>query len=605
MCGIAGVISIDDSRRPMLEGMLNQLSHRGPDDRGVLLGDNFALGMTRLAVVNIGNGKQPVDNSDNNLIVVFNGEIYNYRQLIIEYKHLFDEHCDIHGISEALLITKLFEEFDISFVELLRGMFAIAIWDKTNSRLVLIRDRFGEKPLYYSVQKNMIVFASEIHAFRNTASNFSVNMTAVQDVFEYGYILNQDTIFNEILVVPPATVLEIREGELTSHIYWKHDARNKISCGVHQALEILDASISASVQLQSYSERNFGVYLSGGVDSSLIAFYLQQINSKKVDSFSIGFHEKLFDESGVANSVSLSIGTSHHTFLLSPTRENLERCLFSLDQPFADSSYFPSFFLNQFAHDNGIVVAFGGDGGDESFLGYDRYRAILIAHRFRIPLRLSRYLVKNMDFRSSRYSKFLKVKSSYSDFYELYHELVQLNNLDVFKSVFSKDISSRNRKLSRGNFLENVEDLIELDLNTYLPGDILFKTDRASMAHGVELRSPFLDHKYFELASSLPTPMRIRLSQGKFLLKKLVSKKIPEVDFYRTKMGFGIPRADWMRGPFLPILEEILLSESCKNRGWFDVKQLRHEIEMHKSGNDRDNILWPALIIESWAQRWL
>jgi len=605
MCGIAGVISIDDSRAHMLEGMLDKLSHRGPDGRGVLLGDNFALGMTRLAVVNIGSGKQPVDNSDNTLIVVFNGEIYNFRQLIIEYRHLFGENCDIYGISEAVLITRLFEEFDISFVELLRGMFAIAIWDKTNARLVLIRDRFGEKPLYYSVQKNMIFFASEIHAFRNIATNFSINMTAVQDVFEYGYILNQDTIFKEILIVPPATVLEIREGEIASHIYWKYDARNKISCGVHQALEILDASISASVQLQSYSERNFGVYLSGGVDSSLIAFYLQQINSTKVDSFSIGFREKLFDESAVAKSVSLSIGTSHHSFILSPTRENLEKCLFSLDQPFADSSYFPSFFLNQFAHDNGIVVAFGGDGGDESFLGYDRYRAILIAHRFRIPLRLSQYLVKNIDFHSPRYSKFFKVKSSYSDLYKLYHELVQLNKLDVFKSIFSEDISSRNRKFSRGNFLENVEDLIELDLNTYLPGDILFKTDRASMAHGIELRSPFLDHKYFEIASSLPTSMRIRLFQSKFLLKKLVSEKIPEVNFYRTKMGFGIPRADWMRGPFLPILKEVLLSESCKNRGWFDVKQLRHEIELHKSGIDRDNILWPALIIESWAQRWL
>lgn len=602
MCGIAGYVTTKNSNSLSIGPILSKLSHRGPDDIGYYEDDQCSIGMTRLAIVDVHNGKQPAVDNTNQLAVVFNGEIYNFKELVLNFCRSFST-C-----TEAELIGHLYRQFGSGFVKLLRGMYAIAIWDRNSRKLLLIRDRFGEKPLFWFMKNEVFYFSSEVSALPYHSLNLSINTRSLFSLFRYGYIEPDSSIFNEIQALPPASILHYQNNSVRIERYWSANSVPKIQCTRVEAEQIIDEALEESVFLQSYSERPMGVYLSGGVDSSLIAYYLSRLHYDQIKTFSIGFQETYFDESDLAVQVSKSIGSEHHSLQLIPSQADLEECLNALDQPFADSSFFATYFLNKFAKANGIIVAFGGDGGDESSLGYDRYRALYLSTKYSSFLELISEFKILKGTASPRYRKFLDAISRSTSLDQTYQSFIEFNSRnDILKLLSPEftnelDFSLANTFSDSSDLLTIMDEVSHFDLQTYLPGDILSKVDIASMANGIEVRSPFLDHKYFEKSVSIPTKMKINSWGTKLILKRIATQKIPQVNFYRKKMGFGIPRADWLRGPFLPYVEDVLLGRECRERGWFNADYLNQVVKEHKTGFNRDSLIWPALVIENWAR---
>jgi len=578
--------------------------HRGPDELGTFYADNFAMGITRLAIVNVDFGQQPVQDLHNKYVVVFNGEIYNFRELRKIYADELRKYWVKSTISEAELIAFLFNKFDKDFVHKLRGMFAIAIWNKHSSSLTLIRDRFGEKPVWYYHREGQFLFASEIKAFKSFNLPLTLNLNSINDIFQYGYICPPKSIFNEIHCVPAGSILTVTKDGVDVSKYWNLYRNSQNNISKMEAYDSVESALSSAVELQCYSERDFGLYLSGGVDSSLIAFYLQNNFNTPIKTYSIDFHELKYDESEMSLKVSKVLGTNHKSFFLDPSQENLKEVFDSLDQPFADSSFFATYFLNKFAREDGIVVAFGGDGGDESFIGYDRYRAIYLAQRFALPIHVARVLISTLFSPFVKRNRIFKALSLSDDLSSLYEQFIVLNNPHFLKNLINTEFQYNSNPMTRGVILSEVEDFVRFDLNTYLPGDILVKSDLASMANSIELRSPFLDHEYFQTAASIPLKYRVNTRHSKILLKEIATKNLKGIDFYRKKMGFGIPRAEWLRGPLAKYSREILLGDDCKNRGWLNQNYLREIIDEHELGADHDNVIWPALVLESWANKW-
>jgi len=606
MCGIAGRVGSSDHSQPTLEAMVATLHHRGPDDRGYFRAPGVELGMARLAIVDVASGQQPTHDNSGAITAIFNGEIYNFAEL---RANLIKEGYRFKSNGDCEVIANLYHRHGQNFVTYLRGMFAIAIWDSRDQSLHLVRDRVGKKPLLYSQTSEGIIFASEARALLKAGVSNEVNPHAIHEVMAFGYVNAPRTIYRSISALEPATILTFKQNQISMERYWHLDLSTKEKWDEERSLTEVQNSLREAVTIRTNFERRAGAYLSGGVDSSLVTKYLAETSPQGLNTYSVRLPHQSFDESGYAQSVAKQIGTTHHTLDLEVTKNSLVEVLESLDQPFADSSYFATYYLNKAASAH-IVVAFGGDGGDEAMAGYDRYRAAVALQRFNPLLAIGtpiKPLLRSLGRKGTRLAEQLRREPSLAD---RYIDMVALNREGALTGLLSPELRSGARHELLATFggsqgMNEIERLVAVDFASYLPGDLLVKADWAAMAHSVELRSPMLDHRFLELCAKVPTRFRSNFRGGKLLLKKLATHEIPGIDFHRSKMGFGIPRADWMRGPFLPILEEILLSESCKNRGWFDAKQLRHEIELHKSGNNRDNILWPALIIESWAQRWL
>jgi len=605
MCGIAGQVGATEGSASPLDAMVATLDHRGPDDRGYFRAPGVELGMARLAIVDVAHGQQPTLDNSGSIVATFNGEIYNFIELREElikegYRFSSDGDCEV--------IANLFHRYGKRFVSFLRGMFAIAIWDARDESLYLVRDRVGKKPLLYSQTPTGIVFASEARALIKAGISQDVDFIALNEVLNFGYINSPRTIYSKISSLPPATILCFHKNKLSVEKYWSLDLLNKKNWSQNQALIEVEGALRDSVGVRTKYERTSGIYLSGGVDSSLIAKYLFEALNQNLNSYSVRFSESAYDETRFAQDVAAHIGTQHYILDLEVSADSLWEVLSSLDQPFADSSYFATYQLNKAAHEH-IVVAFGGDGGDEAMAGYDRYRASVAMQQINTLLPLAaplRPLVRALGRKGARLADFLIREKSLAERYR--HTMTLINSVDLaqllsppLKHDVSSHFASRFNSISAANDLEK---LVAMDFESYLPGDLMVKADWASMAHSIELRSPMLDHKFLEVCAQVPTRYRSSTQGGKLLLKELATKAIPGVDFKRSKMGFGIPLAKWLRGPFLPVMEEILLGEACRNRSWFNHEYLSHVIAEHKAGKNRDNILWPALIIESWASKW-
>jgi asparagine synthase (glutamine-hydrolysing) len=605
MCGIAGRVGATEGSASPLDAMVATLDHRGPDDRGYFRAPGVELGMARLAIVDVAHGQQPTLDNSGSIVATFNGEIYNFVELREElikegYRFSSDGDCEV--------IANLFHRYGKRFVSFLRGMFAIAIWDARDESLYLVRDRVGKKPLLYSQTPTGIVFASEARALIKAGISQDVDFIALNEVLNFGYINSPRTIYSKISSLPPATILCFHKNKLSVEKYWSLDLLNKKNWSQNQSLIEVEGALRDSVRVRTKYERTSGIYLSGGVDSSLIAKYLFETLNQNLNSYSVRFSESAYDETRFAQDVAARIGTQHYILDLEVSADSLWEVIGSLDQPFADSSYFATYQLNKAAHEH-IVVAFGGDGGDEAMAGYDRYRASVAMQQVNAVLTLAaplRPLVRALGRKGTRLADLLIREKSLAERYR--HTMTLINPVDLaqllsppLKHDISSHFASRFNSISAANELEK---LVAMDFESYLPGDLMVKADWASMAHGIELRSPMLDHKFLEVCAQVPTRYRSSIRGGKLLLKELATKAIPGVDFKRSKMGFGIPLAKWLRGPFLPVMEEILLGEACRNRSWFNHEYLSHVIAEHKAGKDRDNILWPALIIESWASKW-
>ena len=615
MCGIAGKVGLNAGFQTSIEDAVDSILHRGPDEQGYFVAPGVELGIARLAIIDVKRGQQPKKDSSGEITIVFNGEIYNYQEV---QKIVRDSGANLQGNGEAEALAELYKIKGTQFVDYLRGMFAIAIWDSRDKSLLLVRDRLGEKPLLYceTIQKNFY-FASEMRAFFAFGIKPDVNESQIRNYLTMGYLNTQETIVPMVKTLPPAHWLRLKNGKITIARYWQLPTFQEAVITEADATELLTKSLREAVKSQLTSERPLGVYLSGGIDSTLVAAFASQSYSKKINTFSIGFENKDYDESGYARRVADYLGTNHSELIIKPDPELILKKIGEiLDQPFGDSSIIPTFLLNQFAGKE-VVVALGGDGGDESMGGYDRYRAAPVLQKLNILLKVGRPVISLVSrygyFKLNRRGKrLLDAAQPYPSVRDRYLDLVSLVRFGELNSILHPNLRKINSvKNPLGDMWDNIdvsnssEKARILDIQTYLPNDLLFKSDTASMANGLEVRSPFLDYRYLEVAHLIPTKYKINDNEGKYLLRQIARNLVPSELIDRPKMGFAIPRAEWLRGPIKDMSYELLLGEKARARGWFDATTVTKYWNAHQSGRDYDRILWPVLMLELWARNWV
>jgi asparagine synthase (glutamine-hydrolysing) len=612
MCGITGGIGLSAPQQLLLDAQLKSIEHRGPDDTGTYVNNGIGIGMCRLAIVEIAAGKQPATDASEQIHIVWNGEIYNYRELRAELETR-GIHC--RDSSESEVVINLYLEFGLDFINKLNGMFAIAIHDARDNSLHLIRDRMGKKPLWISqLSDGTLFFASEVRALMLARPDRTLRTEMIAEVMQYGYINSPNSAFNEIHQVPPASVISWRDAKTTTATYWTADFETKVTIPYEEALETTKELIEAAVSRRLISERPLGSFLSGGYDSTVVTAYMAKLMKEKVQTYSIGFHSEAFNEAHYAKQVANYLGTNHHEEILSPDPALvIEKISHVLDQPFADSSIVPTYLLAKFAREN-LIVALGGDGGDEVFGGYDRYLATPVMQNLNPFLGLAR---KGLNFAGkqsfgntrkinrvgSQLSPKKSLASRYSSILSLTQprELISLLNPNVYTN--SSEAFFVNQ-FELGD-LTSFDRLIRSDFAAYLPGDLLVKVDIATMANSLELRSPMLDVNVVEWGISLPRKHKIKGFETKHILKDVARSLVPAELIDRPKMGFGIPRAEWLRTGMKEMLVETLTDTTATQRGWFNPSEVIKVIDTHMAGEDKDNLLWPMLMLELWARTWL
>jgi len=611
MCGITGGIGLSAPQQLLLDAQLKSIEHRGPDDTGTYVNNGIGIGMCRLAIVEIAAGKQPAADASEQIHIVWNGEIYNYQELRAELETR-GIHC--RDSSESEVVINLYLEFGLEFIKKLNGMFAIAIHDSRDRSLHLIRDRMGKKPLWISqLNDGTLFFASEVRALMLARPDRTLRTDMIAEVMQYGFINSPNSAFNEIHQVPPASVISWCDGKTTTATYWTADFDTKVAIPYEEALETTKELIEAAVSRRLISERPLGSFLSGGYDSTVVTAYMAKLMKEKVQTYSIGFHSKAFNEAHHAKQVANYLGTNHHEEILSPDPALvIEKISHVLDQPFADPSIIPTYLLAKFAGKN-LIVALGGDGGDEVFGGYDRYLAAPVMQKLNPFLGIARKGLNVVGKQSlgntrkiNRVGSQLFAKSSlasrYSSILSLTqpHELISLLNPTVYSD--RAEVAFANQFEIGG--LASFDRMISSDFGAYLPGDLLVKVDIATMANSLELRSPLLDVNVVEWGVSLPRKYKIKGLETKHILKDVARSLVPAALIDRPKMGFGIPRAEWLRTGMSEMLIDILTDTTATQRGWFNTTEVRKVIDIHMAGQDKDNLLWPMLMLELWARTW-
>ena len=612
MCGITGGIGVSAPSKGLLDAQLKSIEHRGPDDTGTYLNQGISLGMCRLAIVEIAAGKQPASDALEKIHIVWNGEIYNYRELRSE---LEQRGVSCRDSSESEVVINLYLEFGLDFINKLNGMFAIAIHDSRDKSLHLIRDRLGKKPLWISkLNDGTLYFASEVRALMLARPDCTLRTDMVAEVMQYGYINAPLSAFNEITQVPPASVLTWHEGKTITKKYWEPDFDTKVQISYKDALEVTKKLIEESVSRRLISERPLGSFLSGGYDSTIVTAYMAKLMNERVQTYSIGFHSAQFNEAHHAKQVASHLGTNHHEEILSPDPALIvEKISKVLDQPFADSSIVPTYLLAKFAREN-LIVALGGDGGDEVFGGYDRYLATPVMQKLNPFLSLARSGLKiagQQSFGDTR--KINRVGSQLSSKASLaarYSSILSLTQPDEFLTFLNPNFQTRVAEFANlnqfatGN-LSSFNRMIRSDLSAYLPGDLLVKVDIATMANSLELRSPMLDVNVVEWGISLPRKYKVKGFETKHILKDVARSLVPASLIDRPKMGFGIPRAEWLRTGMKELAIDTLTDTTAAQRDWFNQVEVKKVLDLHMAGQDKDNIIWPMLMLELWARTWL
>jgi asparagine synthase (glutamine-hydrolysing) len=608
VCGICGIASTNSSGiTDRVAAMSATLVHRGPDSSGEFSDEGVALAARRLSIIDLETGDQPVANENGTVHVVQNGEIYNYRELRRDLEragHSFRT----QGDTEVLL--HLYEEHGDRFAERLRGMFAIAIWDASHRRLVLARDRFGIKPLYYRHADNELAFASELRALPRG----EIDLDALEAFLAFNSIPAPLTIFREIRKLPPGHLLIWEDGRLELRRFARPAPLEELREDEEAELvEELRSRLRDSVRAHLVSDVPVGVLLSGGVDSAFLAALAAEESAEPLRTFSIGFEERSFDELAGARLVAERYGTQHQELVLRPDAALLLPALAdAFDEPFADSSALPTYLVSQLAT-NDVKVALSGEGGDELFGGYYTYAADLLAERVGGLARLARPLVERLPTSSSRASFDYKAKR----FVRAAH-LPSLERHHGWKEIFSPELRAeltarssafdpvdilrdRYRETEGADELARLQDV---DLGVYLVDDLLVKTDRASMAHSLEARVPYLDTVVTNLALALPTRHKIRGLSKKVLLRKAAAPLLPREIVHGKKRGFSIPAAAWLRGELEPFARETLSRETLHRQGYFHADVVTRLLDDHVAGReDRSRQLWGLLAFTLWHER--
>ena len=626
MCGIVGILDTrgrHELSRATLERMNESQHHRGPDEGGVHLEPGVGLGHRRLSIIDLSTGQQPLYNEDRSVVVVFNGEIYNYQALIPELAalgHVFRTRSDTEVIVHA------WEAWGAACVERFRGMFAFALWDRNRETLFLARDRLGVKPLFYAaLPDGTFIFGSELKSLvAHGALDRALDPFAIEEYFALGYVPEPRTIFAGARKLPPAHTLTVRRGAPVPAPaqYWdvRFTLDNRISARDAQA-ELIER-LRESVRLRMVSEVPLGAFLSGGVDSSAVVAMMAGLSNAPVNTCSISFSDPAFDESRHAAAVAARYGTAHHVERVDSDDFDLVDELARLyDEPYADSSAIPTYRVCQLARKR-VTVALSGDGGDESFAGYRRYRLHVAEERMRdaLPLALRRPvfgLLGRIYPKADWAPRVFRARSTFQalarESVEAYFHGVSILRDDMRSRLFSNALKAQlagynavevfRRHAEKAETDERLALVQYLDLHTYLVGDINTKVDRASMAHSLEVREPLMDHPLVEWLASLPSELKVQAGQGKHLLKKAMEPYLSDEILYRPKMGFAVPLARWFRGPLRDRVRESLLGERLAATGLFNLRYVRELVERHESGlRDYSASIWTLLMFDGFLR---
>ncbi len=627
MCGITGIFdthstaAIDEA---LLIRMNESQHHRGPDEGGVHREPGVGLGHRRLSIIDLSSGQQPLCNEDGSVVVVYNGEIYNFQGLSEELQalgHTFRTHCDTEVIVHA------WEQWGESCVTRFRGMFAFAVWDRNQETLFLGRDRLGIKPLYYALLPNgQFIFGSELKALlTHPKLPREIEPQAVEDYFAYGYVPEPKTILRHALKLPPAHTLAVRRQQPlpTPRCYWDVPFKPVPVTTAEEAGEELLHRLREAVSIRLIAEVPLGAFLSGGVDSSAVVAMMAGLSSDPVKTCSISFGDPQFNESAYAAQVAERYHTDHRVEPVDPNDFALvERLAELYDEPYADSSALPTYRVCELARRQ-VTVALSGDGGDENLAGYRRYRWHTYEERVRswLPLGVRRPLFgwlgriyPKADWAPKPFRAKATLEALARDSIEGYFHSVSILGDPLRQQLFSASfrrqlqgyqavevLREQARRAPTGDPLSLVQ---YLDLKTYLAGDILTKVDRASMAHALEVRVPLLDHPLVEWLSGLPPSWKLRGREGKYLFKKALRPYLPDAILYRPKMGFAVPLASWFRGPLRARVREAVLGPLLADSGLFNLNFLQRLVDQHQTGQ-RDNsaALWTLLMFEAFLRR--
>lgn len=634
MCGIAGAVwnEADKSlERPTLQRMIDVLRHRGPDDEGSYLADlhvgnagtGVALGHRRLSIIDVAGGTQPLSNEDGSVWVIFNGEIYNFHDLRRRLEaagHQFRTQCDTE------VLVHLYEDEGPEMLAQLNGMFALAIWDARRRQLLLARDRLGKKPLVYRHEPGRLLFASELKALLQVPGvPREIDPQALDEYLTYQYVPHPRTIFRGISKLPPGHCALWRDGQFEVRPYWQPDFNAEDELPAEEYARELRKLLTSSVEMRLQSDVPLGAFLSGGIDSTIVVGLMSQLSAAPVRTFSIGFPVAEFDETHYARIAAQRFGTIHEEFQVRPdAMEILPRLVWHFDEPFADSSAVPTWYVSQLTRRH-VTVALTGDGGDELFIGYPRYSAVWLAGGFdRLPRIVQRLAAGKYWQRLPSGTRQKSLVRRWKRFVEMLGEPPARRYLEwiaIFGNARRESLYSDSFKnslpgadpleflasaLARSSRRDPLTSFSLADLVTYLPCDLMTKVDIASMAHGLECRQPFLDYRVVELAARMPRRLKFRHGQGKRILREVFGDLLPEPILKRPKMGFGVPLDHWFRHELKDFAREILLDPSTLRRGYFRPETVAELLDQHQQAHSNHGYrLWSLLILELWQRGWV
>ncbi len=634
MCGITGAIWTDPKMgidAALLRRMTDVIRHRGPDDEGQYRTDfqirppyesmpGIGLGFRRLSIIDLSTGHQPMCNEDESVWIAFNGEIYNYDYL---RRRLEGSGHKFRTNSDTETIIHLYEDEGPDCFSHLNGMFAVALWDARRRRLVLGRDRLGKKPLVYRQDPGRLLFASELKSILQVPGlPREIDPSAIDEYLTYQYIPHPNTIFRGYKKLPPGHWAVWQDDKLEVKPYWTPDFTFERRITAKQAIEQLQELLENAVKIRMRSDVPLGAFLSGGIDSSIIVALMQKLSAEPVKTFTIGFPVKEYDESGYAERVANHLQTHHTTLQVTPDAvEILPKLAWHYDEPFADSSAIPTWYVSELTRRH-VTVSLSGDGGDELFAGYPRYRAVALAGMFdRMPpmrsliasrawqMLPSSGRQKSFFRKAKRFSEALALPAErrYLDWISIFHEprRAELYNDDFLACLTTDPAAFIRSAWRRCQGRDAVTAASLTDLVTYLPCDLMTKVDIASMANGLEARAPLLDYRVVEFAASLPVGLKYRSGKGKWILREAFGHLLPAEVFTRKKMGFAVPLDYWFRNELRDLTRDTLLSDTAKSREFFRPESVRKLFDEHDQHYyDHSARLWALMMLEMWLREW-
>jgi asparagine synthase (glutamine-hydrolysing) len=621
VCGIAGFADLTGrpADRGLLARMTAVLAHRGPDGEGFHLDGPVGLGHRRLAIIDLFTGAQPMGSADGRLWIAFNGEIYNFRELRADLERRGGWRFRTNSDTEVILAA--YDAWGTACLRRLRGMFAFALWDGERRRLLLARDRVGIKPLIWARHRDRFFFASEIKAILEDRSvPRAIDWEALRDYLTFSYVPAPRTIFQVIRKLPPASylLLDVETGRHGIHRYWDLEFRPDERPSEAEWLDGLRHRLDDAVRSHLVADVPVGAFLSGGMDSSTVVALMARAQDRPVKTFSIGFDQADFDELAWAREVARRFGTDHYEMVVKPdAMEALPRLAWQFDEPFGDASALPTYYVAKITREH-VTVALSGDGGDENFAGYRRYARALALHerldaapvRFSLPLlRLASRLLPDTA-RGQGYLALLGAPGL-----ERYFRMVTFQTEASLDHLLGPEARRHLapaldpgvfRRLAEAGRVEDLVSALQyVDIHTYLPDDILTKVDRASMLVSLEARVPLLDHLLMEYLATMPSSLKLRAGEGKYLLKGAMAQTLPAGILSRRKMGFGVPLAQWFRSELNGYAADVLLSRQAAGRGFVARAAVQRLLAEHAAGRDRSAMIWMLLCLEKWARRWL